>query len=252
MDLGIENKVALITGASKNLGKAICRELAKEGAIIIAVSRDKNALHELISILPGEYKKHFAISLDLLDNSGVDTLLNKLALEKISPDIVVHNLGGSLQIKNPFSLVGNWEQVWRFNLGVAISINNFLIPEMLSKNWGRILHVSTLSTQSNQGYAPYISAKYALEGYVKAVSQTISKNNVVMNAIAPGLIDIEDRYYGKLKKENSPILEEYFTNNLPIRRMGSLNEIAILAAFMCSNHSSFMPGSIVRIDGGGR
>ncbi|MCE7505299.1 SDR family oxidoreductase [Polynucleobacter sp. IMCC30063] len=252
MDLQIEGRVALITGASKNLGRQIAIQLASEGARIIAVARDENALELLLSELPGPKNNHLILGIDLLEEGGVSQLISSLKNSNFSPDIVIHNLGGSLKVVDPFSEVEKWNIVWQYNIGVAIAINNFVIPRMVEKHFGRIIHISTLSTQSQQGYAPYVSAKYALEGYVKTVSQTVSQHNVVINAIAPGLLDIEDRYYGRMKRENLPKLNEYFSHYLPIKRMGSLEEIAILVTFMASQHSSFMPGSIIRIDGGGR
>lgn len=252
MDLNLDGKVALVTGASKNLGRQIAIELASEGMHIIAVARDGVALDNLLEDLDGNKNNHSIISLDLMSNDGVAKLFLELGRLYLVPDVVIHNLGGSLQITDPLVGIDQWMRVWKYNIGIAIEINNRLIPSMVERGFGRIVHVSTLSTQSQQGYAPYVSAKYALEGYVRTVSQTVSKNNVVINAVAPGLLDIEDRYFGRMKRNEPSKIEEYYSNFLPIHRMGTLQEIAKLITFMASDYSGFMPGSIVRIDGGGR
>jgi 3-oxoacyl-[acyl-carrier protein] reductase len=127
-----------------------------------------------------------------------------------------------------------------------------ILPRLIQKKWGRILHISTLSTKTNSGYPAYISSKYALEGYVKAVSQDLSSYNVILNAIAPGLLKIKERYYGKLEQEFPEKMAEYYKNYLSIGRMADCAEVATVATFLCSNFSSYMPGAIVSVDGGSR
>ena len=83
------------------------------------------------------------------------------------------------------------------------------------------------------------------------MSREISKHNVIMNSLAPGLMSLDGRYFARMEKENAALLEQYFDSHLPIRRMGTAEEIAMIAAFLCSEHAAFMPGSIVRADGGG-
>ena len=252
MDLGIDDKLALITGASKNLGRAIAVSLASEGVKTILVSRNMAELKDLISKLPGGNQRHIAIESNLQHDGAVDSLLEHLDKNHIFPDIVIHNLGGSLNVKSPYASVDDWLKVWHFNLGIAIKLNNFLLPKLIEKKWGRILHISTLSTKTNAGYPAYVTAKYALEGYVKTVSQNLSRHNVILNAIAPGLINIKERYYGKLELESPEKMNEYYDCYLPIRRMAECIEVSKVATFLCSTYSSYMPGALVAVDGGGR
>jgi 3-oxoacyl-[acyl-carrier protein] reductase len=251
MNLGIENRVALITGAGKNIGRAIALALAREGARIILVGRSKDDLDKVNAEMPGDSGRHLSIDLDL-QLSASPLRLQELISEKCgSPEIVVHNLGGSLGVTNAFSSAAEWARVWHFNVGIAHELNRLFIPDMMAKKWGRILHLSTLSTQTYDGYPAYTSAKCALDGYVKSMSREMSKHNVIMNSLAPGLISLDGRYFARMQKENPALLEQYFDSHLPIRRMGTAEEIAMIAAFLCSEHAAFMPGSIVRADGGG-
>lgn len=251
MNLGIENRIALVTGASKNIGRAIALALAKEGARVVIVGRSRANLDEVGSELPGTSGKHLAIALDLQLPASPIRLKELMHGDFENPEIIVHNLGGSLGVTDAFSSVTEWAKVWHFNVGVAHELNRLFIPEMITKKWGRILHLSTLSTQTHDGYPAYTSAKCALDGYVKSMSRQVSKHNVILNALAPGLIDLEGRYFARMQKENPDLVQEYFDNHLPIRRMGSAQEMAIIAAFLCSEHAAFMSGSIVRADGGG-
>jgi 3-oxoacyl-[acyl-carrier protein] reductase len=251
MNLGIDDRIALVTGASKNIGRAIAKALAKEGARLILVSRSRENLNEVHAELNGEKGRHLCVAMDLRLKEGPLRLKEALKGDFENPEIVVHNLGGSLGLTDPFSSADEWDDVWRFNVGIAHELNRLFIPDMMARKWGRILHLSTLSTQTYDGYAPYTSAKCALDGYVKSMSRLVSKSNVIMNALAPGLVGLEGRYFMRMKKESPAQLEQYFDNHLPIRRMGTPEEMALIATFLCSEHAAFMPGAIVRADGGG-
>jgi 3-oxoacyl-[acyl-carrier protein] reductase len=251
MNLGIENRVALVTGAGRNIGRAIALALGREGARVIIVGRTRAHLDEVIAALPDSDGRHLAIALDLQSADAPQRLYESIPDEFGRPDIIVHNLGGSLGVTEAGAPASDWARVWQFNVGIALELNRLFMPGMVRRHWGRILHMSTLSTQSYDGYPAYVSAKCALDGYVKSMARKVSVHNVIMNALAPGLVDLEGRYFSRMKQENPPLLEQYFDHHLPIRRMGSANEVAAIAAFLCSEHAAFMPGSIVRADGGG-
>jgi NAD(P)-dependent dehydrogenase (short-subunit alcohol dehydrogenase family) len=123
---------------------------------------------------------------------------------------------------------------------------------MVTRQWGRILHLSTLSTQSHEGHPAYVSAKCALDGYVRSMSRRLSRHNVIMNALAPGLVDLPGRPFSRLQCEAPASMAQYYDDHLPIRRMADAGEMATIAAFLCSQHAAYMPGSIVRADGGGK
>ena len=111
--------------------------------------------------------------------------------------------------------------------------------------------ITIIATTFFKGNAPYISAKYALEGYVKSVSKEISKHNVIMCCVSPGIIDIKNRYFNKMKKEKNKEYKDFLNSHIPINRMATLDEISNLILFLSTDHSSYMPGSIIKIDGQG-
>jgi 3-oxoacyl-[acyl-carrier protein] reductase len=249
--LGLENKTALVTGASQNIGLSIARALAEEGVNLILISRSLEKLKSATNTMDSSIGRHLCIELDLENPKSVSILKRRLDFEMRSPDIIVHNLGGSLGISNPNADVTDWMRVWNFNLGIAIELNRTFLPDMLSRKWGRILHLSTLSTSTYLGYAPYVSAKCALEGYIKAISRLVSRDNVVINAIAPGLVALKGRFYSNLRDNDPALFERYCQEHLPIGRMVEPDEVAKVACFLCSEHAAFMPGAVVRVDGGG-
>ena len=251
MKLKIKNKTALIIGASKNIGRSISVALAKEKVSLIMVARSKDKLTKLKKEVDKYSKNNSIIKIDLSIKSNINKLINKVNINHKKIDIIIHNLGGSLSIKDPFASSVKWSKVWNINLGYAIDINNFFIPKMALNNWGRVIHISSAITTSFDGYSPYASAKCALEGYIKSVSKVVSKNNVMICGIAPGLIDKEEGYFNYLKNNDILKLNEYYKNKLPIHRMCTPAEVANTVKFLCSDLSSYLPGVIIKQDGVG-
>ena len=251
MNLKIKNRTALIIGASKNIGRNISITLAKEKVSLIMVARSKEKLTKLKIEVDKYSTNNLIIQSDLSIKGNINKLINKINKKYKKIDIIVHNLGGSLGVKDPFSPSSKWLKVWNINLGYSIDINNFFIPKMIKNKWGRIIHISSAITTSFDGYSPYASAKCALEGYIKSVSKVVSKNNVIINAIAPGLIDKEEGYFNYLKNNNISELKKYYKNKLPINRMCTQTELSNTVTFLCSDLSSYLPGVIIKQDGVG-
>lgn len=250
MELHIENRLALVTGASRNIGRAIALALAQEGARLILVARSAEPLEALRQQLATPDRPHHAYAIDLMADGGVARLIEAINKDIGAPDIMVHNLGGSFGLP-AFSSAADWQKVWYFNVGIGHDLNRAFIPQMVQKRWGRIVHVSTLATETYLGYPPYTSAKCALNGYVKTVNREVSKDNVIISAVSPGTIRTEGRYFAKMEKENPAWIEQYFDNHLPTRRLGTPEDVAPVVAFLVSEYASFMAGSIVGVDGGG-
>jgi 3-oxoacyl-[acyl-carrier protein] reductase len=249
MDLGITDRLTLVTGASRGIGRAIAKQLACEGARVILVARSQETLNGVLSEMT-EPRKHHAMGIDLVSDGGVPKLAD--AITKLGNlDIIVHNLGGSAGVFQAMAPAADWQKVWQFNVGIAHELNRLFIPPMVERRWGRIVHLSTLSTTTYNGYAPYVSSKCAVDGYVKTVSREVSRHNVIISAVAPGAIYSEGRFFAKLQTENPAALESYFKEHLPIKRLGTAEDVAAAVAFLCSDQAYFMAGAIVGVDGGG-
>lgn len=251
MDLELKNKNVLITGASKNIGKAIAISMAEKNSNVVICARNEVELTKVLTIMNQFCGSHTTVTIDLELPNGPLRLIEKLENLQIKPDIIIHNLGGSHQIVDTNFSREELRKVWELNLGIAHELNTYLIPEMIKKKWGRVIHISSLATKTAKGYIPYVSAKSALEGYVRSMSKELSNKNVILNAIAPGLVELPGRYFTKMKTENPKKLERYYDEHLPIRRMLKPKEIADLICFLCSNNTSYMAGAIIPLDGGG-
>ena len=249
MNLGIQNKTALITGASKGIGKAIATSLASQGARCIVVARSADQLERVRSSLHNP-ENHLSVPADLMEKEGITAVL-QAAGSFGGLDIVVHNLGGSAGTFDIMAPAADWAKVWHFNVGICHELNRHLVPEMIQRRWGRVIHISTLSTTTYNGYAPYVSAKCALTGYIKSLARHVARHNVIVSAVSPGAIYSEGRHFARLQKEDPGQLEKYFDEHLPTRRLGTGEDVASAVAFLCSEQASFMAGAIIPVDGGG-
>lgn len=250
MNLKLKNRLALVTGSSKGIGKSIAIWLASQGARVIVVARNQESLNEVKEELQPSTRPHSAIAVDLMSNNGTATLIKRVLSEQGTPDILVHNLGGSFGFTANAS-VEDWKKVWYFNVGIVHELNLAFVPKMREQKWGRIVCLSTLSTKTFNGYPPYVSAKCALDGYVKSMAREWARDNVILSAVSPGAIYSEGRYFAKLKNNDPVALEEYYREHLPTYRLGTGEDIGPMVAFLCSDYAEFMAGSIVGIDGAG-
>lgn len=251
MKLGLEGKRALVTGAGRGIGRSIALCLAREGARVAVVSRTASDIESLVDEMGGATLGHVGIAMDLLPNTAPSELVEKLKKANFDPiEIVVHNLGGTLNLTDPFCSVEDWRQVWRFNLEVAIELNLLLIPPMREKQWGRIVHISSISAMENHGPVPYCSIKAALTAYSRSMGRVLAPDGIVMSAVLPGAVFTEGGYWDTASKERPEHVRKYLAERMAIRRFGQLDEIGNAVAFLCSDKASFFIGSIVPIDGG--
>ncbi len=248
MNLDIAGRKALITGGGRGLGAAIAASLASEGARVAVCSRTMASVERVVAELPGE--GHVGIGLDLEEDGAPQQLLTRLRADFGMPDIVVHNLGGTLDINDPFCSIEDWRRVWRFNMEIALELNQALIPPMQGKGWGRIVMISSISAMENHGPVPYCSVKAALTAYARSMGRVLARDGIVMTAVLPGAVMTEGGYWDVASNERPEHVERYLRDRMAIGRFGRPEEISDVVAFLCSAHASFCIGSIVPIDGG--
>jgi len=247
MDLGLTGKKALVTGASRGLGRSIASCLAKEGARVALVARNQE---EMEYFLKEHGEQHLALTYDLMEKENPGEMVKELIMKMGNPDIVVHNVGGSLDITDPFCSLSDWQKVYRFNLEIAVELNLLLIPYMQRQKWGRVVHVSSVAALENQGTVPYCSIKAALCAYTRSMGRFVSKDNINISAVLPGAVYTEGGYWDKTSKERPEHVEKYLKERMAIQRFGEPDEIGKVVTFLCSEHASFIVGSNFLVDGG--
>lgn len=257
MDLGIKGKKALVVGASKNIGAAIAQKLANEGCRVTVVARDEALLKELVSKMGGAKDGHAYLATDLL-TEGAPSDAAKILVTNHGPfDIVVHNIGGALGIKDILGPIEDWEKVWKFNAGIAIEMNRLLLLPMIKKGWGRVIHISSISGELGEpltdpfgGAIPYAASKAYLNSYVRGLGRELASKGVIVTALMPGAVLSEGKYWEKMTKSNPDLAADFLERFYPIKRFGRPAEIASFVVFLASKQASFAAGSIVPISGG--
>ncbi len=249
MDMGIAGKIALVTGASRGLGASICRSLAAEGARIVAVARTESELRSQVAGLSNGLE-HVALPIDLARQDAAEQLINQLNALGIEPDIIVNNVGGTLNVNDPLASADDFLTVWHLNLGLAVDINRQYIPGMQERKWGRICHVSSISALENQGPPAYCATKAAVNAYVRSVGRYVSSDNVILTGVMPGAILTVGGYWDEASRDRPDHVERYLSERMAIKRFGQEEEISSLVVFLASDHASFCVGSMLLADGG--
>ena len=250
MDLKLSGKSALVTGAGRGLGKAIAECLSREGVKVAAVSRTDSDIKSLISNIGGEASGHIGIGMDLTPEGAPEKVLQKLKDSGFGPiDIVIHNMGGTMDISDPFCSIEDWRRVYRFNFEVAVEFNRMLVPDMQKRKWGRVVHVSSISSMENHGPVTYCAIKAALTAYTRSFGGVVAPDGVVVSAILPGAVFTEKGYWDEASKERPDHVHKFLSERQKIGRFGQPEEIGNYVTFLCSEQASFNTGGIIPVDG---
>ena len=249
MDLGLENKKVLIIGASKGIGRGIAIGFAQEHCRIVAIARSV----ELLENVKIEALQKGAISFDCEVKDIMECDIKEFShylMKKYGEfDIVVHNVGGSLISRNHLGGAEDWNHALKFNAIAAIDMNSVLIPPMVERGYGKVIHISSISAIMLRGNPLYASAKAFLNAYVTTVGRQLAPTGVMLCSVMPGAVSFEGRYWDKFIKEGHPRVEDFLRHHQAANRFGSPEEIANAVLFMASDKSSFMPATNIPVDG---
>lgn len=247
MDLGIKGRKALVTGGGRGLGLSIASNLAREGVQVAVVARSSA---DVDAFVRSHGKGHVGLAYDLVPEGAPADMVAELLQRFGHPDIVVHNVGGTLDITDPMCGVSDWRKVYRFNLEIAVELNLLLVPHLRKQKWGRIVHISSIAALENQGTAPYCSIKAALNAYTRSFGRFVSADGVNVSAVMPGAVFTQGGYWDTASRERPDHVAKYLSERMAVRRFGTPDEIGAIVAFLCSEHASFVVGSAVLVDGG--
>ena len=252
MDLKINNKVALVTGGARGIGRSITQNLLSEGAIVIATSHSEDTLENLREELKTFNDRLFTIKTGLTGEDDVENLIQKIKFLNLEVDILINNAGDTLNIKDPWCSLSDWRRIFRLNFEVPVQLVNHLAPSMKNKNWGRIVNITSCAGLENSGPVTFSTTKAALSAYTRSMGRilAIEAPKVVMTAIFPGVVITKGGHWDEVLKTNPQHAEKYLSERCPLGRFGQIDEIGPIVAVYCSDLASFCHGAIVPVDAG--
>ena len=257
MDLGIKNRVAIVAAASRGIGFACARELAREGVRVFLCSRDAKHASDAAKKIHEETGADMAgIACDVTNDADVQAFI-KLAIDRAGQiDICVTNAGGPPAKTFAETDLDLFRQAFEQNALSAIRFAKLVLPGMLERKWGRIINITSVSVkQPIDGLLLSNTVRAGLTGWAKTVSNEVAAQGVTINNVAPGytlterqdeLAEVRGKAAGKSKQE----VIESWALQAPMRRMAQPEEIAAAVAFLASERASYITGVTLAVDGG--
>ena len=253
MDLGLKCKVAFITGSSRGIGRAIAAAFLAEGARVIITGRDNTSLNKTSKELSKKYGEASIVSCQGdMTQADIITGCLEVAMKKFGKiDILVANVGTGKSKPGLEADRDEWEKMLNLNLLGGLETAREIVPVMQKNRTGNIVFVSSIAgLERSASPLPYAAAKAALFSLSKNLSQLLARDNIRVNAVAPGNIMFEGGRWEEIIKERPDVIEEYIKKNVPMQRFGTPEEIADAVAFLASERASFITGTCLVVDGG--
>tara|TARA_Y100001970_G_C14257595_1_gene876692 strand:+ start:10969 stop:11757 length:789 start_codon:yes stop_codon:yes gene_type:complete len=258
MDLNINNKVAIITGGSRGIGLACAIELAKEGAKIVIAAQSEKNLKNAINLIKKHTGDCIYVSANLSNKDGCEKVV-KEAIKKFNTiDILINNVGAANE-ENVLTLTRETiEGAANLKTYSYLTMSQLVIPYMQKNQWGRIVNIAGGAGTSPNAYnLPLSFANAAVLNMTRALSNQVSRDNILVNVICPGATNTDrarELIRGRMNAENDNIEEaiQQLGNSLPARRIAEPEEIAKMATFLSSNACTYVFGSSIYMDGGSR
>ena len=243
----LAGKTALITGASKGLGKAMALALAEAGARLILVSRDLEKLHATAELARQQGATAEALHTDVTNEAQVLELERHVRERAGKVDILINNAGINNRRNITDFTLAEWRQVIDTNLTGAFLMCRSFVPHLIGRGYGRIINLtSIMSHVALPGRTAYAATKTGLLGFTRALALELAAEKITVNGISPGPIATEMN----LPILQNPELNQQFIAKLPVGRWGRVEEIGKLAVFLCSEDAAFITGTDILIDGG--
>lgn len=241
----MNNRTALVTGASRGIGKATALTLAGAGLRVALAARSIEKLEEVAAEIKSAGGEAFVVVLDLASHESITAGIGMVQKEFGRIDILVNNAGITKDGLAVRMKQADWEQVLQTNLSGAFYAIQQVLHPMMKERWGRIINISSVvGEMGNAGQANYVAAKAGLIGLTKSLAQEVGSRNITVNAVAPGFIETDMTH--SLTQE----LKDKMLANTPLRRFGKPEDIAAAIKFLASDEASFITGHVLDVNGG--
>ena len=240
----LSGRVAIVTGASRGIGRAIAQQLARQGAVVVAAARGENARAVVDEIVASGGRAE-AVSLDVTEPGAAEQLVGKTLEQHSRIDVLVNNAGIArdqllLRMKRD-----DWDAVLATNLTAAFALSQAVLKPMIRQRGGRIISISSVVGQSgNAGQANYAASKAGLIGFTKALALEVASRGITANVVAPGLIETD------MTRALTEQARDEWASKIPLRRLGTPADIASAVCFLASDEASYITGQVLAVNGG--
>lgn len=242
----LDGKVALVTGASRGIGREIALELARQGAnVAVNYSGSEAKANEVVDLIKEMGREAFVVQCDVSNSEAVTSMVKETIERFGSLDILVNNAGITRDNLLMRMKEEEWDDVININLKGVFLVTKAVTRQMMKQRYGRIINVASIvGVSGNPGQANYVAAKAGVIGLTKTSAKELATRNITVNAIAPGFIttDMTDKLTEDVKSEMLRVI--------PLARFGEPKDIAKVASFLASDDSGYMTGQTLHVDGG--
>jgi 3-oxoacyl-[acyl-carrier protein] reductase len=245
IQVDLSGQTAIVTGASRGIGKAIALRLAAAGAKVACVARSADKLKETADAIAAGGGTAEVHPCDVTDSAAVSKLVEELAEKWGGLDIVVNNAGITKDTLIPRMEDAQWDDVIATNLKSVFLFTRSASLVMMRKRSGRIINISSVSgLMGNSGQSNYSASKAGVIGFTRTVAQELASRKVTVNAICPGFIASE------MTAAMGATLDEFVKTRIPLKRLGEADEVADAVLYLASDSAAYITGEVITIDGG--
>ncbi len=242
----LKDKVALVTGASRGLGKTIALQMAADGAqVIVNYVASAEKAEEVVATIQSEGGKALAMKADVSNLEEVEKMVDTVYEQFGRIDILVNNAGVTRDELLISMEREDWDKVIATNLGGLFNCTKAVAKYMMMQKSGRIINMSSVAGErGGRGQSNYAASKGAVNAFTRSVAMELARKKVTVNAVAPGVVETE------MSSEVIRRAQDIILNSVALKRLGQPEEIAKVVAFLASDDSSYITGEVIRVDGG--